>query len=158
MRSILTQAWTTGPYSAGTQKADAPETLADPLKPGNNQPLAWKPLEIDSKLQLDLTSFGENSSSYVFSYLHSPREQTAELTVWFDDAAKVLVNGAVVHESDRVHTDETFKAPLRQGWNMLLVRVSNGAGPSGLKLSVKSGEGLRFSLQPKDELPVENKK
>ena len=158
LRSILTPAWTTGPYSAGTQKADAPETLADPLKPGNNQPLAWKPLEIDSKLQLDLTSFGENSSSYVFSYLHSPREQTAELTVWFDDAAKVLVNGAVVHESDRVHTDETFKAPLRQGWNMLLVRVSNGAGPSGLKLSVKSGEGLRFSLQPKDELPVENKK
>ena len=69
----------------------------------------------------------ENHVAYGYVALDSPREQNTLMYVGSDDAVKVWLNGALVHNNpiDRGANDyqDTFPVALKKGTNILLVAV-----------------------------------
>ena len=71
-------------------------------------------------------------SSYALITLESPRAQRVQMRVGSDDSIKVWLNGTVVHRNavDRGAGDfqDTFQVDIKQGDNLLLVKVSERGG------------------------------
>ncbi|HEY0866565.1 MAG TPA: hypothetical protein VGE01_04275, partial [Fimbriimonas sp.] len=94
------------------------------------------------------TSDTGNKVAYALGTFESDRDQTLQALFGSDDAAKVFVNGQLVHriwtpgrgaepESDR------FAVPAVKGTNKVLVKVDNASGGWGFYLSLFDAEGLK---------------
>lgn len=156
LRNQLGQVWVVGPFGPGVNDTAPPEKSPSPERPVSweGKTLPWRSLSArtDGWFNLKGTFAANNASVYALTYVRSPKEQQVDFKVGYDDAIKVLVNGEKVDRSGRVQDDELIRARLQPGWNTLLLRVANGQGEFGFRLSVAKGEGLRFSLEPKDEV------
>jgi hypothetical protein len=74
-----------------------------------------------------------NSVAYMRTRVKSPVKQEALLYTGSDDGLKVWLNGKVVHATGggrgmQIDTDK-IKVTLEAGWNTLLMKVTQGAGP-----------------------------
>ncbi|HOX39259.1 MAG TPA: DUF1080 domain-containing protein [Candidatus Brocadiia bacterium] len=135
-----------------------------PPEEGDGSGAAWKPAVkgvgtcfIDLKLVLQ---DADNCAGYLRTMVKSPAEQDAVLEVGSDDGAAVWLNAIPVIASNTLRSPEPGqdKAPVRlkQGWNSLLVKVTQGSGgwsfcarfvkPDGGRL-----EGLEFNTAPPPE-------
>ena len=78
-------------------------------------------------------------AGYAYTNVYSPTAQSAQLWMGSDDGMKVWVNGKVVWTKDtwRSMVPDQDKVPIQlsQGWNRLLVKVTNGG--SGWMTTVK---------------------
>ncbi|MHC1764223.1 MAG: HEAT repeat domain-containing protein [Verrucomicrobiia bacterium] len=100
---------------------------------------------------------GSQRVAYLRTQIHSAQRQPARLELGSDDGIKAWLNGAVVH-ANRVDRglapgQDTAPVTLNEGWNVLLLKITQGDGgwaacarlrkPDGSRLS-----GVRFEGSP----------
>ena len=83
----------------------------------------------------------DNSANYIYRVIHSPVIQDVSFSLGSDDAIKVWVNGAKVHENfvsrGAAVGQEAIKVSLNEGSNEVLIKIVNGGGPSGFAFGAK---------------------
>jgi tetratricopeptide (TPR) repeat protein/transglutaminase-like putative cysteine protease len=99
-----------------------------------------------------------NVAAYALVLVNSPVEQEAALRFGTDDAVKIWLDGALAYADDGYHAAAFDQAAvgvvLRKGWNRLLLKVTQGEGPSWrfcLRITAPDGSalrGLRFEADP----------
>ncbi len=150
-RDFITDWQMAGPYMQGGRSgielfdvAFAPERNADDVR--------WRPLPVSSDplrawaLDFSATALrGDNRVVYLRTQIHSPRRQEAILETGSDDGIKVWLNGELVlakngPRASRIADDRT-KVTLREGWNLLLLKINNAGGEWAANARFRSVEG-----------------
>jgi quinoprotein glucose dehydrogenase len=128
--------------------AAAPTSDVKPPKAETIAADKWKPLAAEANGKLDLkTAFtGSGSAVYVRAYVFAPKKQKVTVAIDTDNAWRAWVNGLT---SDPT---ATFDAELKEGWNVILVKVASSGKSTTLGVRV-SGDGLRTSAT-QDTLPA----
>ena len=100
-----------------------------------------------------------NVAAYALTFLYSPVEQEAALRFGTDDAVKLWLDGALAYADDGYHAAQFDQAAagvvLRAGWNVLLVKVTQGEGAWRFCLRVTAPDGsplrgLRVEADPNE--------
>ncbi len=113
----------------------------------------WKQVNAaDGVLNL-LPHFRPNTNvvAYALTIIESPKDMTTDLLIGSDDGVKVWLNGELVH-SNHAHRglsidQDRVQVKLKQGTNLLLVKVENGGGDWAVAVRVRDPDGvLKFSL------------
>lgn len=92
--------------------------------------------------------------AYLLVFAHTDTAHEAHLLLGSDDGARVWVNGELRH-SHAIHRPLTadqdqFDAPLRAGWNRILLKVKNDDGGYGVMLRICDADGtLRLGSEAK---------
>jgi HEAT repeat protein len=122
-----------GPYTAPDQ--DASGLLDFPFPPEDFAAKAeWRPLGASTNGIVDLGKLmpGDNRVAYLRATISSPQDQKALLELGTDDGVKVWLNGRVVHTNNAVRGctpgEDKVNVSLKQGENLLLLKVSQGGG------------------------------
>jgi len=147
-----------GPYRV---KGKTAQQLFDvtfaPEQPGGKA--AWRqvalPAEARAEHSVDLAKVvgGDHCVVYLRARAYSPKAQPVRLEIGADDGVKMWINGTLVHANNAVRgltpAEDKAGAALRQGWNDLLVKITQhtlGCGavvrfrtPAG-----RTPEGLQF--------------
>lgn len=146
------KAWVAGPFpdgGKGFEMVHAPErgpielSISARLDAGERS-VAWKPMQRGPRFFNFHEAFGSinDSSSYAFFRLESPRKQQAMLLVGSDDGIKVWHNGRVVHTNDITRAalplQDIVYLDLEPGSNDILFRVRNLTGQSGLYIHYRT--------------------
>ena len=147
-------AWqVSGPYTEGRAFDTAYLPEKDPAK------AQWKALPPgggDRPWMLDLLTAlgGEHRACYVRTYIRCDSERRARLEFGVDDGSKVWLNGERVHADGAggAATPAEHKVPvtLRQGWNALMLKVTQDTGPWEFCLRVCGPDGGKL-----DDLTVQ---
>ena len=135
-----------GPYTMPGKKAtDLFDVAFDPETSGKAQ---WKPYGGGTVKFSDVPGFGGNDRvAYMKTQIYSPKAQKARLLVASDDGAKVFLNGKVVHTANverPAFNADTIDVSLREGWNQLLVKVTNASGGWEAWAKIRSADGGRL--------------
>ncbi len=97
------------------------------------------------ELEKDPAINGENRVAYLRARVWSPKEQKAQLELGSDDGVKVWLNGQLIHSNNVVRPTECGqdKAPvtLKEGWNPLLVKLTQGGGQWSLCVRFRGPDG-----------------
>ena len=87
----------------------------------------------------------DNAAAYLRSSIWSDKQQNATLELGSDDGVKVWLNGQLVHANNVIRPTEPGqdKAPvtLKEGWNPLLVKLTQGGGQWALSVRFGSPDG-----------------
>jgi hypothetical protein len=148
IRPKLSDWSTVGPFTAADfEKAFAaaspPEKRVDLKQTFQDGKLKWiaQPSWVDGKVHNTLT--GDNSANYLFRTIEVPTAGPLEISLGRDDAIKVWLNGKVVlskKTSGAAAPDQDkIKLALKAGRNELLLKIVNGAGPSGFYFKASDG-------------------
>ncbi|MEX0818538.1 MAG: DUF1549 and DUF1553 domain-containing protein, partial [Pirellulaceae bacterium] len=125
--------FTDGSYQKSFDKKFVPESKVDLTKPVGELQWVERPEWKDSTIHNTLT--GDNSANYLFRTIESPEKMAIEVSFGCDDGIKVLLNGKEVLAKPTmggVAADQhVITLNLNAGRNELLVKIVNGAGPSG---------------------------
>jgi HEAT repeat protein len=146
----------TGPYTKGDAFNTAYPPEKDPAK------AEWKTLPVgggDRPWMMDLQAAlgGERRAAYVRTYVHSDGERKARLEFGIDDGSKVWLNGKQVHADGTggAATPGEHKVPvtLRQGWNTLMLKVTQDTGPWQFCLRIRGADGGKLDGLKVQPLP-----
>ena len=98
----------------------------------------------------------DNVVGYLRTRIWSPVRREARMELGSDDGIKVWLNGAVVHannvERGLAPRQDLVKVTLAQGWNDVLLKVTNAGGGWGCACRFRQPDG-----SPLDDLKVEAK-
>ena len=156
-------AWqVSGPYTQqgadGTQLFDvafAPEKPDPPsadwqiMPAGTNQDRPWL-------MELDRALGGDNRAAYLRTNVWSDKSRKVLLELGSDDGIKVWLNGQVVHANNATRPagpgQDKVEVTLKQGWNPLLLKVTQGGGEWAVcarirQLDGSKAEGLNFQAE-----------
>lgn len=152
--SYLTDCWMIGPFDNSGQfkfsYAHPPEEEIDleASYPGMEQEVRWRRVTDAANLarggHIDLFPMYEPNqyaAVYVLTYLYSPDERKVRFLMGSDDSIRFWLNDELVwsnpanrgYGADQDRPDPLF---VHQGWNKILLRVSNDAGLWGFSLRV----------------------
>jgi hypothetical protein len=128
--------------------------LSEPPKASGDEAPQWRQVRASPGGILDFASvFSPNTSvvAYAACVVVSPDDRDARLLLGSDDGVKVWVNGKQVWVNPRqrpVELDEDkVPASLKEGRNLILVKVEQGGGDWGLALRVDDpDEELRYEV------------
>jgi hypothetical protein len=137
-----------GPYSA---KDKGPQELFDIVFPPEKAEADVKWVHLTKGVGTwdvnlaEALGGGDNVVGYVRTRLWSPTAQEARLEMGSDDGLKAWMNGVVVHANNvnrgiTVRQD-TAKVKLNEGWNELLLKVTNGGGGWACSCRVRGPDG-----------------
>jgi hypothetical protein len=139
--SLVLQDWHwIGPFAAESfekafENAFAPETAIDLAATYAEGTLAWASQPDWKDGVVHNTLVGENSANYLYRVIESDMDQAIALSLGSDDAIKVWLNGEEVLSKlvgrGAAADQDSLRLPIRQGRNELLMKIVNGAGPSG---------------------------
>jgi len=123
----------------------------------------WKVLEMpeswDVNRMLLKEGYVDFAVAYLLTFIESKEATRRELMIGSDDAVKVWLNGELVHtaaldRSLRVNEDR-FAVNLKDGVNVLMMKVANTGGYWALSVRFADDEGLKFLITPDGSvLPV----
>jgi alpha-mannosidase len=86
-----------------------------------------------------------NAVAFAFCYVASPAEQNAVLRLGSDDGIAAWLNGNRVwfNDASRLMVKDQDEAPVRllQGWNLLLLKISQGIGPWAFSARFTDADG-----------------
>jgi hypothetical protein len=90
---------------------------------------------------------GEERVAYLKTQIFSDKAQKATLLVASDDGVKVWLNGKVVHAANvgrACGSPDTVEVTLNEGWNKILVKVTQGGygWEAWMKVRDAAGEAL----------------
>ncbi|MBT5017495.1 MAG: DUF1553 domain-containing protein [Planctomicrobium sp.] len=89
----------------------------------------WKDAVVHNTLS------GTNAANYLYRVVESTEEQAISLSLGSDDGVKVWLNGEEVLSKQigraAAAGQESVQVPIKKGRNELLMKIVNGAGPSG---------------------------
>jgi HEAT repeat protein len=107
------------------ETADAARVTWQPIVPGTNKNQPFL-MELDKMFQ------GNNRVAYLRTKVWSEQAREAILEMGSDDGLRVWLNGQEVHANNAVRPcrpgEDVVKVSLQQGWNPLLVKVTQGGG------------------------------
>jgi len=159
-------------------QASGPYTGNMPLPPAKTGPdiKPWKAIPIDSKSKTPWMmnlggALGEGPDRFCFvrTSIHSDKEQSARLDFGTDDANEVWLNGKPVFSFGEggaaIPGEHKVAATLSEGWNTLMLKVTQISGPWQFCLRVVDGKGravggLRYEPArepPSGHQPTESK-
>jgi len=91
---------------------------------------------------------GESRVAYVRTWVYFAKQQLALLEFGTDDGNKVWLNGKVVHANPAggaaVPGEHKVNVRLKQGWNALLMKVTQDTGPWEFCLRIRKPDGSRL--------------
>lgn len=134
-----TRDWQISPtYRRGSfdEAYDSPETA----EPGQTEKVDWQ--AFDFKLDKNFLSVvkADAASVYVRGTITFAAARSLTFGVSSDDGVKVWLNGKLIHENKVTRAVESavdkVRGEFRAGDNELVLKIVNGAGPDGLKLSM----------------------
>ena len=108
-------------------------------------------------VELNKVLDGDNRVAYLRTNVWSPAACDALLEIGSDDGNKVWLNDELVNAVNAVRpvapAQDTAKIQLKEGWNTLLVKVTQGGGEWSLCLRIRAADGnplngLRTSIRP----------
>jgi len=149
-----------GPYQEKEKDARALfDTVFPPEKPDAGE-VKWTKLTRglgawDVNL-LEALGGGDRVAGYVRTRVWSPTGREARLEMGSDDGIKVWLNGTVVHannaERGLTARQDLAKVTLKEGWNELLLKVTNQGGGWGFSCRIRQPdgtalEGLKFEAK-----------
>jgi type 1 glutamine amidotransferase/HEAT repeat protein len=119
---------------------------------GTNKEAPWL-------LELDKVLDGDNRVAYLRNQVWSDKEQRVRLELGSDDGIKVWLNGELVHANNTSRGvtpgDDVVEIALRQGWNPLLLKITQGTGGWGACARLRNLDGSEVeSVQAKLPEPV----
>jgi len=143
-----------GPYSQeGKSSRQLFEIAFAPEKP-DARDVPWRVLPAGTRparpMMLDLgRAFGgESRVAYVRTWVYFAKQQLALLEFGTDDGNKVWLNGKVVHANPAggaaVPGEHKVNVRLKQGWNALLMKVTQDTGPWEFCLRIRKPDGSRL--------------
>lgn len=149
-------AWqVSGPYTK--ENVDGQGLFDVPFAPEQEgQQAAWRFVSAGTneerpwlvELEKDAAINGDNRVAYLRARVWSPKEQKAQLELGSDDGVKVWLNGQLVHANNAVRPAEPGqdKAPvtLKEGWNPLLVKLTQSQGQWALCVRFRSPDGSKL--------------
>lgn len=106
---------------------------------------------------LDQYDVKENAAAYAVTYIKSPTARPAHLAGGSDDGMKVWVNGKSVISNNAARAanpnDEQVDIQLKEGWNEVLIKITQGAGDWGYYLDLQTPDkkpmtDLQWSARP----------
>jgi len=110
---------------------------------GTSKDRPWL-LEFDK----DKALAGDNRVAYLRTKVFSPKEQKAQLEMGSDDGIKVWLNGAVVHANNATRPaspgQDKAEVTLKEGWNLLLVKVTQGGGEWSVCVRLRRPDGNKL--------------
>jgi len=128
-----------GPFSKKGKDASALFSTVFQPEPGQPGKTSWSPLPVVGLadqpyiLRLDAVLGGTQRVAYARTWVFSNKKQSCVLEMGVDDGIKAWLNGKVVHANNSagkcVPGEEKAKVTLRQGWNLLLLKVIQDTGP-----------------------------
>ncbi len=132
-------AWlVSGPYrKEGADDADLLDTIFPPEQSNAEDAGWWWPdqdLESEEPWKVDVSYGvdGEHCVAYLRTRVWSPLEQAALLELGSDDGIKVWLNGSQVHSNNAWRGlepgEDKVNVTLREGWNRLLLKITQGGG------------------------------
>jgi len=139
------------------------DAVFEPEKDADNKSIAWEIIPVGTNegrpylVELDKALDGDNRAAYLRTNVWSPAACDALLEIGSDDGNKVWLNGELVTEANAVRpvapAQETAKIALKEGWNTLLVKVTQGGGEWSACIRIcdpdgKPLKGLRASVRP----------
>lgn len=149
VRGMLLTAWAIGPFDADLTKDTDLEKNPDPTKPfvtEEKERLAWRQVQADmARKGFDLrgvAGWQKPGSAYLLTYIFSPKEQKAQLHLQSEEKLKLWLAGKAVEVKG-----EATPITLQQGWNVLLLRMSNLEASGFVQGRITGAEGLRISVQ-----------
>lgn len=143
-----------GPYTQqgadGTQLFDvafAPEK-PDPssadwqiMPAGTNQDRPWL-------MELDRALGGDNRAAYLRTNVWSDKSRKVLLELGSDDGIKVWLNGQIVHANNATRPaspgQDKVEVTLKQGWNPLLLKVTQGGGEWAVCARLRQLDGSKL--------------
>jgi len=141
-----------GPYVK--DDVDGPGLFDVPFAPEQEgQQAAWRIVSAGTnadqpgllELQKDAAMAGDNRVAYLRARVWSPKEQKAQMELGSDDGVKVWLNGQLVHANNAVRpatpAEDKANVTLKEGWNPLLVKLTQGGGEWALILRFRSPDG-----------------
>ncbi|MCD6303602.1 MAG: HEAT repeat domain-containing protein [Planctomycetes bacterium] len=152
-----------GPYAP--QRRGSAFTTVFPPEKRSAKAVQWRPLKtfkanqpwiMDLRASMDY----DNRACYVRTWVHSDKQQPARLEFGTDDGHKVWLNGKLVasarHAGAAVAGQFKAGVTLREGWNLLMLKVTQDTGPWEFCLRIRRPdggrlEGLRIQARPPSE-------
>ncbi|HUT34462.1 MAG TPA: HEAT repeat domain-containing protein [Planctomycetota bacterium] len=145
-----------GPYRQGDKDGPGLFDFAfPPEKPGDTT-AKWAAMPIGTDkgrpwlIEFDKTPgiAGQNAVVYLRTRVQSPAKQEARIEAGSDDGIKVWLNGKVVHANNATRPcspgSDKAKVTLNEGWNDLLVKVTQGGGEWSVCLRFRGPNGERL--------------
>ncbi len=97
------------------------------------------------ELDKDPALAGENRVAYLRTRVWSPQEQKAQIELGSDDGVKVWLDGRLVHANNATRPAEPgqdkAEVTLKEGWNLLLVKLTQGGGEWALCARLRQADG-----------------
>jgi hypothetical protein len=148
-------AWqVTGPYTK--EQTDGPglfDVAFAPEQPGA-QGVVWRVMPAGTNadrpylVELDRLFSTDNSAAYLRTKVWSDKEQKARLEIGSDDGIKVWLNGQVVHANNATRGvnpgEDKVEVILKQGWNQLLLKVTQGGGEWAICVRLRNTDGSKL--------------
>jgi len=138
-----------GPFTKdGAKVTELFDVVFPPETPG--AAVAWRPAQaVNGLVPLDQLIGGENRVAYLRTTIVSPKAQPARLEIGSDDGVKVWLNGKVVHANnvDRgyVAGQDKVTIELKEGPNVLLVKVTQGGGGWTMGCRLRAADGGKLA-------------
>lgn len=123
----------------------------------NGKLVVWKRTAVEPDYSVDaLKAFGEeNACCYLATWIKSGAAQKAEFDLASDDGVEVWLNGKSIHLNDAYRplspvgtSGDKIAGQLQRGGNLLLIKLSQGAGGWGLRVKVKTEQPVEQSQSP----------
>jgi HEAT repeat protein len=145
--------WLVSPVydQAGKDNLGLFDIVFPPEKPDATD-VKWTPLTGDpatGALIFDnLPWFGENKVVYLKTQVFAPKAMDVNLEIGSDDGCKVWLNGTLVDavNANRAMTlgEDKVKGSLKDGWNTLLAKVTQGGGNWSFALQIRDAKGAKI--------------
>jgi len=140
-----------GPYMEAGKSYPQLFDIAFPPEQADAKGVEWRVLPVSVKgggpaiLNLLVAGEGDNRVAYLRTWVHSAKAQDARLEAGVDDGIKVWLNDKVVMAENRggACVPGMFKSDvaLREGANLMFVKVTQGSGPWELCLRLVGRDG-----------------
>ncbi|MBU1339512.1 MAG: DUF2961 domain-containing protein [Acidobacteria bacterium] len=155
-----------GPFDAPDmsylQTVYPPEREIDPEKSyqGKEETVSWGIFRAPESGFIRLEDSirpSERGLIYALSYVFSPEERAALMKIGSDDGVRIWINGDLVHTNPAYRgaypDQDTLSVHLKKGWNMILIKVLQGAGGWGFYARFVDPDGrLTYALSPDNSL------
>jgi len=143
-----------GPYvKEGVEGPGLFDVVFPPEKP-DAKGVAWKVMPVGTTpdkpwlLELDKVLGGNDRAAYLRTRIYSPTKQQARFEMGSDDGIKVWLNGKVVHANNATRPNspgsDQARATLEEGWNTVLLKITQGGGEWSACLRVRRPDGAKL--------------
>jgi len=150
-------AWlVSGPYTKrGTDGPGLFNVLFPPEKP-DAKGVKWRPMPVATdrgrpwliEPDKDPALRGNDRAAYFRTRLWSPKKQKVRMELGSDDGVKIWLNGGLVHANNSFRPcapgQDKKNVTLQEGWNDLLIKLTQGGGQWALCLRFRAPDGSQL--------------